>query len=451
MNQPQFIAVVPANIVVESQLQAAGLQLAAPDQATHILLPDPAGESLAAVSAGPLRRGQTAIALASAPATLADLVAARQSIELAGARFAFIPTITVSEPVRVMREAMATGEAGRIVAMQCDCFDHRQDAWVMVERAVALLTTLAGTPATSVTAQMSGSGNTSVIAATLRFSGMQAQLMAGCGRPAIRAMIAGEQGSIAWDGQSVVMAPSGSRISAAMEDSPAIAVKAALAGELGSGIAIAVTVEAIRSAVATAAPASPAEESWRATGVTIHPTAVVDEGAAIGRGSKIWHFSHILHGVRIGRSVNIGQNVVVGPDVDVGDNCRIQNNVSLYKGVTLESGVFCGPSCVFTNVNNPRAEIERKSEFLTTLVRQGATIGANATIVCGHTLGRYSFIAAGAVVAGDVPDFALMAGVPARRIGWMSRAGGRLGADLVCPIDGSRYRLDGNGNLEEDT
>jgi UDP-2-acetamido-3-amino-2,3-dideoxy-glucuronate N-acetyltransferase len=153
--------------------------------------------------------------------------------------------------------------------------------------------------------------------------------------------------------------------------------------------------------------------------------------------------------VKLGKGVIIGQNVVIGPDVVVGDRCKIQNNVSLYKGVTLEEGVFCGPSCVFTNVNNPRAEIERKSEFRPTLVRRGATIGANATIVCGHTIGRYAFIAAGAVVTKDVPDFALMAGVPARRIGWMSRTGAQLGPDLVCPESGCRYRENGADRLEE--
>lgn len=184
-------------------------------------------------------------------------------------------------------------------------------------------------------------------------------------------------------------------------------------------------------------------------GVTIHESAYVDLPCEIGEGSRIWHFSHVLKGVRIGRHVNIGQNVVIGPDVSVGSNCKIQNNVSLYKGVELEDGVFCGPSCVFTNVNNPRAEIERKSEYRRTLVRRGASIGANATIVCGHTLGRYCFVAAGAVVAGDVPDFALVAGVPARRMGWMSRAGARLGPDLICPIDGSRYRETSPDQLEE--
>lgn len=176
-------------------------------------------------------------------------------------------------------------------------------------------------------------------------------------------------------------------------------------------------------------------------GVTIHESAYVDEPVKIGEGTKVWHFSHILGHVEIGKNCSFGQNVVVGPDVKIGDNCKIQNNVSIYKGVELEDGVFCGPSCVFTNVNNPRAEIERKSEFLKTLIKKGSTIGANATIVCGATLGEYSFIAAGAVVTKDVPGFALMAGVPAKRIGWMSRAGGRLGSDLICPIDGTQYDL----------
>ena len=140
--------------------------------------------------------------------------------------------------------------------------------------------------------------------------------------------------------------------------------------------------------------------------------------------------------------------MTVGPGVKIGDRCKIQNNVSLYNGVELEDGVFCGPSCVFTNVNNPRAEIERKAEFLPTLVKRGATIGANATIVCGHTLGQYCFIAAGAVVADDVPAYALMAGVPARRIGWMSKAGGRLGADFICPVEGIGYKETSDGGLE---
>jgi UDP-2-acetamido-3-amino-2,3-dideoxy-glucuronate N-acetyltransferase len=182
--------------------------------------------------------------------------------------------------------------------------------------------------------------------------------------------------------------------------------------------------------------------------VFIHESSYVDEPCAIGAGTKIWHFSHVLKNCSIGTNCSFGQNVMIGPDVTVGNNCKIQNNVSLYKGIVLEDGVFCGPSAVFTNVNNPRAEIERKDEFRRTVVRRGASIGANATIVCGHDLGSYCFIAAGAVVTGDVPAFALMAGVPARRIGWMSRAGARLNADLVCPIDGSRYRETANGKLE---
>jgi UDP-2-acetamido-3-amino-2,3-dideoxy-glucuronate N-acetyltransferase len=184
-------------------------------------------------------------------------------------------------------------------------------------------------------------------------------------------------------------------------------------------------------------------------GVFIHESAYVDEPTRIGAGTKIWHFSHVLPNCTIGENCTLGQNVVVGPDVRIGNGCKIQNNVSVYKGVELEDDVFCGPSCVFTNVNNPRSEIVRKDEFRGTLVKRGATIGANATIVSGHSLGRYCFIAAGAVVTSEVPDYALMAGVPAKRIGWMSRAGGRLGPDLVCPFDGARYREVRPNSLEE--
>ncbi len=183
-------------------------------------------------------------------------------------------------------------------------------------------------------------------------------------------------------------------------------------------------------------------------GVTIHESAYVDQDVRIGEGTKIWHFSHLLDGVTLGRRVTVGQNVVIGPRVTIGDNVKIQNNVSIYEGVTLEDGVFCGPSCVFTNVTNPRAEIERKSEFRPTWVKRGATIGANATIVCGHTLGEYCFIAAGAVVTADVPAFALWSGIPGRRIGWVSHAGHRLGPDLVCPQTGRRYREVGEDRLE---
>lgn len=182
--------------------------------------------------------------------------------------------------------------------------------------------------------------------------------------------------------------------------------------------------------------------------VFVHESSYVDDGVEIGDGTKVWHFSHILTGSRIGRDCSIGQNVMIGPDVTVGDNCKIQNNVALYKGVELEQGVFCGPSCVFTNVLNPRAEVERKDEFRRTPVRRGATIGANATIVCGVELGAYCLIGAGAVVTRDVPAYALMAGVPARRIGWVSRTGEILDDTLTCPRTGETYRLDAAGMLE---
>jgi predicted dehydrogenase/acetyltransferase-like isoleucine patch superfamily enzyme len=183
--------------------------------------------------------------------------------------------------------------------------------------------------------------------------------------------------------------------------------------------------------------------------VQVHPTAIVDDNCTIGVGTRIWHFSHVLSGSRIGAHCTIGQNVAIGPDVRIGDRCKIQNNVSLYKGVTLEDGVFCGPSCVFTNVLNPRAEVERKTEFRPTYIGRGATIGANATIVCGTRIGSYALVGAGAVVTSDVPDFALAVGVPARRIGWVSHAGERLERDLVCPREGRRYRQIGADRLEE--
>jgi UDP-2-acetamido-3-amino-2,3-dideoxy-glucuronate N-acetyltransferase len=184
--------------------------------------------------------------------------------------------------------------------------------------------------------------------------------------------------------------------------------------------------------------------------VRIHESAYVDDPVAIGAGTVIWHFCHILGEVTIGRNCSIGQNVMIGPRVRLGDGCKIQNNVSLYEGVTLEDDVFCGPSCVFTNVLTPRAFVSRKAEFKPTLVKRGATIGANATIVCGHVVGAYAFVGAGAVISRDVPDFALMAGVPARRIGWMSRSGERLGPQLTCPRDGSRYRQVAADRLEEE-
>ncbi len=160
-----------------------------------------------------------------------------------------------------------------------------------------------------------------------------------------------------------------------------------------------------------------------------HPTAVLDDKIAIGKGTKIWHFSHILKGSTIGENCTIGQNVMIGPEVKIGNGCKIQNNVSIYKGVTLEDGVFCGPSCVFTNVYTPRAFVERKNEFRETIVKKGATIGANATVVCGNSIGKYAMVGAGAVVKADVPDYAVVAGVPAKRIGWACRCGEVLKED----------------------
>jgi len=171
----------------------------------------------------------------------------------------------------------------------------------------------------------------------------------------------------------------------------------------------------------------------------VHESAYVDDRVEVGTGTKIWHFVHVLPDTRIGRNCVLGQNVMAGPRVTIGDGCKIQNNVALYRGVTLEDDVFCGPSCVFTNVLTPRAHLERKDEFAETRVGRGATIGANATIVCGNALGAYCMVAAGAVVTHDVLDFALVAGVPARQIGWVSRAGERLGEDLVCPRTGESY------------
>ncbi len=186
------------------------------------------------------------------------------------------------------------------------------------------------------------------------------------------------------------------------------------------------------------------------TGHFVHPSAVVDENVSIGAGTKIWHFGHILNGSVIGKDCNIGQNVVIGPDVVIGKGCKIQNNVSVYKGVTLEDDVFCGPSMVFTNVFNPRAHIKRMDELRPTLVRQGATLGANSTIVCGVAIGRYAFVGAGAVVTKNVLDHALMAGNPARRIGWVCACGEKLVEDLACSVCGAAYREEGAKGLARD-
>ena len=181
--------------------------------------------------------------------------------------------------------------------------------------------------------------------------------------------------------------------------------------------------------------------------VFIHETSFIDDDVTIGIGTKIWHFSHVLNGCEIGKNCSFGQNVVVGPNVDIGNHVKIQNNVSVYEGVTLEDRVFCGPSCVFTNVNNPRSKIVRKSEYRKTLVQKGVTLGANSTIICGVTLGKFSFIGAGAVISKDVPDYALMAGVPAKQIGWMSEYGEKLDLPLkgntetICKHTNQKYQL----------
>lgn len=181
---------------------------------------------------------------------------------------------------------------------------------------------------------------------------------------------------------------------------------------------------------------------------SIHPTAIVDEGAILGDGTRVWHWVHVCGGARIGDRCSLGQNVFVGNDVVIGNNVKVQNNVSIYDAVTLEDGVFCGPSMVFTNVYNPRSAVTRKDEYRKTLIGRGATLGANSTIVCGVTVGQYAFVGAGAVINRDVPDFALMVGVPARQIGWMSRFGERLGlpvegcGEARCPHTQEVYRLD---------
>ena len=184
--------------------------------------------------------------------------------------------------------------------------------------------------------------------------------------------------------------------------------------------------------------------------ILIHETAIIDDGATIGEGSRVWHWAHVCSGANIGRDVSLGQNVFVGNKVTIGDKCKIQNNVSVYDNVTLEEGVFCGPSMVFTNVYNPRSLVERKNEYKDTLVKKGATLGANCTIVCGTTIGEYAFIGAGAVINKDVKPYALMVGVPAKQIGWMSEYGDKLDLPLTgsaittCKNTNDKYQLSNN-------
>ncbi len=183
-------------------------------------------------------------------------------------------------------------------------------------------------------------------------------------------------------------------------------------------------------------------------GFFAHETVVIDQDCYIGNGTKIWHFSHVLSDTKIGENCNIGQNVVIGPCVTIGNGCKIQNNVSVYKGVHLEDDVFCGPSMVFTNVYNPRAAIRKMEEIRPTLVKKGATIGANATVICGITIGRYAFIGAGAVVTKDAPDYALMVGNPANSIGWVCECGEKLDNALKCPVCSKQYKKGTNGLVE---
>ena len=195
-------------------------------------------------------------------------------------------------------------------------------------------------------------------------------------------------------------------------------------------------------------------KKYKYENVFIHETSYIDDRVTIERGTKIWHFSHVLNDCKIGKNCSFGQNVVVGPKVNIGNHVKIQNNVSVYEGVTLEDGVFCGPSCVFTNVHNPRSKIVRKNEYRKTLVQQGATLGANCTIVCGVTIGKFAFIGAGAVITKDVPAYALMVGLPSKQVGWMSEYGEKLdlplleNSETICKYTNQKYQLkDGKVSL----
>lgn len=214
------------------------------------------------------------------------------------------------------------------------------------------------------------------------------------------------------------------------------------------GLRVLRVLNACEQALASHAGVRLKEEDALQQNFTVHESAEVDPSTTIGKGTKIWHFSHILRGSWIGEKCTIGQNVMIGPDVRIGNNCKIQNNVSIYQGVSLEDDVFCGPSMVFTNVINPRSHVSRKDEFKATLVQRGATIGANATVICGHTLGEYCFVGAGAVITHDVPAHALVVGNPARRIGWMCACGARLPEELYCRTCGKTYAQHAEGLSE---
>ena len=215
------------------------------------------------------------------------------------------------------------------------------------------------------------------------------------------------------------------------------------------GINVLKVLEASQKSLVNKSVINLVENGSKKNGFFNHKTAIIDQECKIGKGTKIWHYSHILGGTKIGKNCTIGQNVMIGPDVIVGDNCKIQNNVSLYKGVKLENGVFCGPSCVFTNVINPRAKVDRKNDFLETYVEEGATIGANSTVVCGNKIGAYSLIGAGAVITKHVKPHSIMVGNPAKQIGWVSHSGEKLDKNLKCPRENRQYYIDKNNNLKE--
>jgi len=242
-----------------------------------------------------------------------------------------------------------------------------------------------------------------------------------------------------WEGLAVL------RVLAAAEESLKSGGKPVPVSASGNGHRGKCEVQSAKCKVAVPESKIQNPKSKIASPAFVHPTAIVDKDAELGAGTKVWHFTHVSANVKVGQDCVFGQNVFIAPGVQVGDRCKVQNNVSLYKGVRLEDDVFCGPSCVFTNVIDPRAFIEKKSEFKDTLVRKGASVGANATIVCGNTLGQYCLIGSGAVVTHDVPDYALMLGVPARQAGWVCRCGGRLamGRDCgVCASCGDRYVIE---------